>query len=53
MNQVVYNLERRGMHAADRIIAVSAFTKNKIVDHYGIDPNKVEGPEGFNQDGCR
>jgi glycosyltransferase involved in cell wall biosynthesis len=41
VNQLVYNLEREGMHAADSVIAVSQFTKNKIVDHYGIDPEKV------------
>jgi glycogen synthase len=42
VNQIVYNLEREGMHAADRIIAVSNFTKNKIVSHYGINPDKVQ-----------
>jgi glycosyltransferase involved in cell wall biosynthesis len=42
VNQVVYNLERQGMHLADSIIAVSNFTKNKIVEHYGINPDKVQ-----------
>lgn len=42
VNQTVYNLERRGMEAADRVIAVSNFTKNKIVQHYGIDPIKID-----------
>jgi glycosyltransferase involved in cell wall biosynthesis len=41
-NEHVYNIEREGMHAADKIIAVSNFTKNMIVNNYGIDPNKVE-----------
>jgi len=41
VNQIVYNLERKGMHAADKIIAVSNFTKNKIVDHYGVHPDKI------------
>ena len=41
VNQAVYNREREGMHKADRIIAVSEFTKNTIVSNYGIDPNKV------------
>jgi len=41
VNQNVYDLERAGMHAADKIIAVSNLTKNIIVDRYGVDPNKV------------
>jgi glycogen synthase len=41
-NEYVYNIEREGMHAADKIIAVSNFTKNMIVNNYGIDPNKIE-----------
>ena len=40
-NQAIYDIERMGMHAADLIIAVSNFTKNKIVEHYGINPEKV------------
>ena len=40
-NQAVYDIERMGMHAADLIIAVSNFTKNKIVEHYGISHEKV------------
>ncbi len=40
-NQAVYDIERMGMHAADLIIAVSNFTKNKIVKHYGISSEKV------------
>jgi len=41
VNQYVYDIERKGMHEADAIIAVSNFTKNKIVEHYGINPEKV------------
>lgn len=37
-----YDLERRGMFASDKIIAVSELTKKKIVEHYGIDPEKIE-----------
>jgi len=40
-NQAIYDIERMGMHAADLVIAVSNFTKNKIVKHYGISPEKV------------
>src|SRR6185437_7357760 len=38
----IYDIERRGMHAAIKIIAVSYLTKNQITHHYGIDPAKVE-----------
>lgn len=42
VNQNVYEIERRGMHVADKIMAVSQYTKNLIVRHYGINPDKVE-----------
>ncbi len=42
VHQAVYDIERAGLHAADKIIAVSEYTKNKIVDHYGVDSHKVE-----------
>jgi len=38
----IYDIERRGMHGAMKIIAVSHLTKNIIVNQYGIDPSKVE-----------
>lgn len=41
VNQHVYDMERHGMHKADKIVAVSNFTKNKIVTHYGIQPEKI------------
>ncbi|OGJ86470.1 MAG: hypothetical protein A2350_20535 [Candidatus Raymondbacteria bacterium RifOxyB12_full_50_8] len=41
VNQHVYDIERAGMEQADRIIAVSNFTKNKITRHYGINPDKI------------
>ena len=41
VNQGVYDIERQGLHAADGIIAVSYFTKNKIIEHYGISPDKI------------
>ncbi len=40
-NQYIYDEERRGMHAADCIISVSQHTKNVIVQHYGIPPDRV------------
>ena len=42
VNQSVYDIERYGMENADKIIAVSYFTKNIITSRYGIDPDKVE-----------
>ena len=41
VNQVVYDIERRGMEAADRVIAVSNLTRSIIIEKYGIDPAKV------------
>ncbi len=38
----IYDIERRGMHAAIKIIAVSYLTKTQCVQQYGVDPNKVE-----------
>ncbi|HEY3401827.1 MAG TPA: glycosyltransferase family 4 protein [Ohtaekwangia sp.] len=37
----IYHLEKTGMEAADRIIAVSQFTKEQIVTHYNIDSRKI------------
>jgi len=42
VNQTVYNIERMGMHAASKVIAVSNLTKETIVKHYGIPSAKVE-----------
>lgn len=42
VNQMIYDIERHGMHAADKIIAVSYFTKNIIINRYGISEDKVE-----------
>ena len=42
IDQRIYDIERRGMHAAMKVIAVSYLTKNLITHHYGIDPGKVE-----------
>ncbi|MEG2849632.1 MAG: glycosyltransferase family 4 protein, partial [Bacteroidales bacterium] len=41
VNVPVYNLEKMGMMAADKIIAVSNLTRNIIINKYGINPNKV------------
>ncbi len=41
VNPGVYEIEKRGMEAADKIIAVSNLTRNTIIEKYGINPNKV------------
>ena len=41
VNPGVYEIEKSGMEAADRVIAVSNLTRNIIIEKYGIDPNKV------------
>lgn len=42
VNQRIYDIERRGMHGADKIIAVSYLTKNIIISRYGVKGDKVE-----------
>ena len=37
----VYEIEKRGMEAADRVITVSDLTRNIVITKYGIDPSKV------------
>ncbi len=41
VNPDVYAIEKRGMEAADKIIAVSNLTRNIVIEKYGIDPGKV------------
>jgi len=41
INQIVYDIERYGMHNADLVIAVSNLTRNIVIDRYGIPPEKV------------
>ena len=40
-NQYIYDLERRGFHEADKVIAVSNYTKGKVCYHYGVPDSKV------------
>ena len=37
----VFNIEKRGMEAADKVIAVSDLTRNIVINKYGISPDKV------------
>ena len=41
VNPRVYEIEKRGMDAADKIIAVSNLTRNTIIEKYHIPPEKV------------
>ncbi len=42
INPLVYKLEKEGMEFADKVVAVSNFTKNIVIKHYGISPEKIE-----------
>ena len=37
----VFEIEKRGMLTADRVITVSDLTRNTVINKYGIDPSKV------------
>ncbi len=41
INTQTYAIERAGMHAADRVIAVSNLTRNIVIDKYGVPADKV------------
>ncbi|MEY4744899.1 MAG: hypothetical protein RL272_844 [Candidatus Parcubacteria bacterium] len=41
VNQLVYECERAGMHAADRVVTVSNYTKEKVTTHYGVDASRI------------
>lgn len=42
VNQMIYDIERAGMHRADCVIAVSHFTRNVIINRYGVPSEKVQ-----------
>jgi glycosyltransferase involved in cell wall biosynthesis len=42
VNQIVYDIEREGMLRADRVIAVSHFTRGVVISRYGIPADKVD-----------
>ena len=41
INQRVYNIEKQGMEAADKIITVSNWTRDIVINKYGINPDKI------------
>lgn len=40
-NPEVYEVERRGVHEADCVVAVSQYVKDRIVEDYGVSPDKI------------
>ncbi len=42
VNQRIFDIERAGMQAARRVLAVSQLTKSICVRRYGVAPNKVD-----------
>ena len=42
VNQMIYDIERAGMHTADKVIAVSLLTRNIIISRYGVTGDKVK-----------
>ena len=61
VDQRIYDIERRGMHGALKVIAVSYLTKNQITHNYGVDSAKVDvvynaieqNGNGFNEEQYR
>ncbi|GAO28021.1 glycosyltransferase family 4 protein [Geofilum rubicundum] len=41
VNPAVFEIEKKGMEAADMVITVSNMTRRIVVEKYGIDPDKV------------
>lgn len=42
INKSIYDWEKEGMEEADCVVAVSEFTKNIIIKHYGIPADKIK-----------
>jgi glycosyltransferase involved in cell wall biosynthesis len=42
VNTLVFEIEKEGMMKADKVVAVSQWTKKIAVEHYGIDERKIE-----------
>ena len=41
VNPGVYEIEKKGMEAADRVITVSNLTRKTVIEKYGINPDRV------------
>jgi glycogen(starch) synthase len=42
VDPLIFELEKEGFEAADKIVAVSEYTKTSVIKNYGIDPTKIE-----------
>lgn len=42
VNQRIYDIERRGMHASIKVVTVSMLTKNLCVNRYGVPADRIE-----------
>ncbi len=42
VNQPIYDIERRGMHGAIKVICVSQLTRNLCANRYGVPGNRLE-----------
>lgn len=42
VNPDVYKIEKEGIESADRVIAVSRFTKDKIMKNYNVNESKID-----------
>ena len=42
MDPRIYNVEKTGLHAADRVIAVSHLTRSVLVKRYNLDAHKID-----------
>ena len=40
-DQKIFEIEKKGLNAADRVVAVSAYTKRMVHKHYGVPLNKI------------
>ena len=40
-SQIERDIELNGLRCADKIVAISQFIKNRLVNQYGINPNKI------------
>ncbi|MCF8236026.1 MAG: glycosyltransferase family 4 protein [Bacteroidales bacterium] len=41
INQAVFDIEKKGMEEADRVITVSNLTRKIVIEKYGINPDKI------------
>lgn len=41
VNPFIYNIEKKGLDCADKVIAISNFTKNKLIEYYSVPENKI------------